>query len=253
MPEMPDFTLADRAVVDWLQAKGHPAALTDDGLGTGVPGLAIKRGETEVLAAEGLPAAYGDVEFLIDLEHPIYGHNRPYDRVSLDAPTPDDLLRLCGLQFCEVTLEPILALFDEQRFAVPDSTFTVNSAAGKVDWNLYAGRQDLRGEPPEALKELLGPRFPLRIFSDSITGCLGRMQMHWCKLYAEFNGQSLQTGCIVDARAPVHAVAELRGHLDRPEFATTPWALRCFAIVVPVLEPGQTAFPAPSGCFLFRR
>jgi len=250
----PDFAIADQAVVDWLRDRGYQAGLSPDGLATGIDGLALRRGETEILCAEGLPAAYGDVEYLLTIDHPVYGRLTPYDRVSLDAPTPEELLQLCGLQFCEVTLEPLLALFDTSRINSPDGTMTVHSAnRGESQWRIFHGRLDLRGEPPAALTELVEQQFPLRLLDKTITGCLSRFQMHWCKLYAELTQHGLQCGCVVDGRAPVQAVAELRSVLDQPQFAGSLWALRAFIVLLPVLEPGQTAFPQPAGCLPFGR
>lgn len=254
MPDLPDFTIADRAVADWLRARGHAAEASPAGTATGVDGLRLKRGETEVLAAEGLPAVYGDVEYLLQIDHPVYGHLTPYDRVSLDAPTADALLRACGEQFCEVTLEPLLAMFDPARFDAPDGTMNAHSASrGNSAWRIYHGRRDLRGEPPAALRDIVEQQFPLRLLDQTITGCLSRCQMHWCKLYAEQSQHGLQAGCVVDGRASGQAVSELRSALDQPQFATSRWALRAFVVLLPVLQPGQTAFPQPSGCLPFMR
>ena len=67
-PDFPDMDIPNRVLEAHLRERGLEPRLEEKVVHTGLPGLRLERGETQVLKAEGLPRVYGHVEINAHLQ-----------------------------------------------------------------------------------------------------------------------------------------------------------------------------------------
>jgi hypothetical protein len=248
--DFPDMSIPNRILESYLRARGLEVRVEEKVLHTGIPGFRLERGETQVLTAEGLPRVFGHLEINAHLDHACYGSHLISDLVSLDAESPEALLTECAETYTRLTLDPLLALFDEAALASPQAVGEGIGRDGQaVLWHVLAGQTEIRGADAEQLAPFLQRTPPMGYVAGSLAGILGRApRLHWCKLYAERANGELTTGVVIDSRHKSSAAErELTANLSPQAVGGDDWSLREFALFVPMgpmPEDQATAFRA---------
>jgi len=239
-PGGPDFGVAVEALVERLRERGlTPTPDGEKGWQTGLPGLRLEQGETMAIAV-GEVRALAHVEMIASLDHPTWGRHLIADLVSLDGASPEAALIECVNLYVQMTLDPILALYDDELFASPAARLvTVVEPGEATAWNLYTRWAITGGQDEAVLAARLEETTLLGLVASTLCECLAKPGLHWCKLYGESQGAEPQFGCIFDGQRSREGEREMPARLELPPGGE--WSYRAFMLFVPHGEPDPEA------------
>ena len=238
MPAVPDFDVVERTLERRFEALNLPHRRFGENLDPGLPGLRLRRGETQTVSV-GDERWYASAEINALLTHPTTGEIVISDLVSTQGQTAEEALARCAEFYADVTFPALHALYDESASAGPPFKLSsVNPQGQAVQWQGLRGTcQVLPGEAHEAT-QYFGSQLPLLLVFDTLTGYLGRTRLHWCKLYAAQTPKGFTFGCAIDGRKDAKAEAEMRRKFAMPP-QPDPWEFRQFYLFAPSGVPDE--------------
>ncbi len=224
-----------------LIGAGLKPRATEDGVETGIPGLAIRLTHGDVEECEDVDAGVGpyfaSVEFTAILREEGDGSVDVRDFITGQGESRAEALERCVDDYLGVTFPPLSALFAGDRTpgvtALPLSSYT--PALGKaIRWAAYSGAIVITGDPEGQLAERIQTKMPLLLAFDTLTGYLAEPRLHWCKLFGAYRENTgLILGCAIDGARSGPGEAEMYAKFLAQGAPEGPWEFHQFLALRP--------------------
>jgi Family of unknown function (DUF6348)/zinc-ribbon domain len=231
-----DLSPLERGLVEQLAKSRLDAQQAGDGkLATGIEGLELERGTTEVLQLnEPGPNGAFEVssEIIARLHHPEYGETAVTDQVSGSGDSVDAALASAAETYVAVTFAALQSLL--RGSGPPQLDLTDYKLGDTSSWKLHNGHLQILGEARLAVQmRLRRPPAPVLVL-DTLNTYLSERRLHWCKVDASNNAaEGLTTAVTVDGKRSSRGESELRRKLLERGEIPGGWRFRQFFVLTP--------------------